>query len=70
LAAFLSSPANGPQAASLPPADGPLAASLPAGAYTLSLVAVRAGGDPENLADRLSNFASIFFTVSNPFQIQ
>jgi hypothetical protein len=34
-----------------------------AGTYTLWLVLVKAGGDPQNLADRLSNFASISFIV-------
>jgi hypothetical protein len=36
---------------------------VPAGTYTLWLVLVKAGGDPQNLADRLSNFASISFIV-------
>jgi len=36
---------------------------LPAGTYTLWLVLVKAGGDPQNLADRLSNFGSISFIV-------
>jgi hypothetical protein len=36
---------------------------LPAGTYTLWLVLVKAGGDPQNLGDRLSNLASISFVV-------
>ena len=36
---------------------------VPAGGYTLSLVLVKAGGDPKNLGDRLSNFASISLIV-------
>jgi len=38
-------------------------AGLPAGTYALSVVLVKAGGDPQNLTDRLSNFASISFIV-------
>jgi len=36
---------------------------VPAGPYTLGLVLVKSGGDPQNLADRLSNFDSISFIV-------
>ena len=40
--------------------------SLPTGTYRLSVVLVKAGGDPQNLADRLSNSASISFTLLGP----
>lgn len=38
--------------------------ALSPGIYTLGLVVVRAGGDPQLVTDRLSNLASISFTVS------
>jgi len=39
------------------------AATFKAGTYALSLVLVKAGGNPQNLADWLSNFPSISFIV-------